>query len=64
MHLDENAALFYAARYGHLQTATLLLDRGADPNAHAPWRGSALKAARDHGHHELAALLLARGATA
>ena len=70
--LDRGAAVHYygdwplysAARNGHLQIATLLLDRGADPNARPFWAGgaTALEAARGNGHHEMVALLVARGA--
>jgi hypothetical protein len=41
---------------------TLLLDRGANPNARHIGFGVALEEARDEGHHAMVALLLARGA--
>ena len=64
VHYANDLALWHAARNGHLETATLLLDRGADPNAHSHWVGTALQEARDRGHPKIAALLRARGAIA
>jgi len=66
VHHRGDAALFCAALKGHLQIATLLLDRGADPNVNAPWDDgrTALISAQEHGHHQVVAvaLLLSRGA--
>ena len=62
VHYDNDWALHCTARYGRLETATLLLDRGADPNAHRHWVRTPLQVARRNGNHEVVALLLARGA--
>ena len=52
-------ALATAAEQGHLEIARLLLDRGADVNAHGY---AALREARDNGHEAVIALLLELGA--
>ena len=54
--------LLFAARHGDVQSATLLLDAGADVNDTAADRASALVIAAHSGHSALATLLLARGA--
>ena len=54
VHQENDAALWSAAREGHLETA--------DPNADSVLHMSALQSARRFGHHAVAALLLARGA--
>ena len=51
-----------AAAAGQRETALILLDHGADPNARTSSGFSPLDAARQNGDEELAELLLARGA--
>jgi ankyrin repeat protein len=55
---SDNAALLFAARHGHLVTATLLLDRGADA-----WSELAMQWAVENEHGTLVALLLERRRT-
>ena len=73
VHHDEDCALWNAVFTGQLETAILLLDRGANPNPVPPAggildmflrTGTLLETARERGHHEMVALLLARGAAA
>lgn len=54
--------LMFAARQGDLETANLLLDRGADLNVESAVDGSALIIATAAGHEKLALLLLEAGA--
>jgi outer membrane protein assembly factor BamB len=55
-------ALTFAADKGHLEVVTLLLDRGADPNAQDTfYRMRALDMALMNNHDGVAGLLLARG---
>ncbi len=56
--------LLFAARVGDLESARLLLDAGANPNAAASDRLSALGLATIRGHIDVAMLLLDRGADA
>ncbi|KAJ7775245.1 ankyrin repeat-containing domain protein, partial [Mycena olivaceomarginata] len=52
-----------AASYeGHMGTVTLLLAKGADPNAQGGMYGTALQAASYRGHMKTIALLLDKGA--
>ena len=63
VHTFNSVALHNAVYMGHLETSTLLLDRGADPNARSSWDNrTPLTMARERGHLEVAALLLSRGA--
>ena len=64
IHDGNDAALYFAAEYGHQETVVFLLDRGADPNAFVDWAEETciLTAARRNGHQKVVALLLARGA--
>jgi ankyrin repeat protein len=55
--------LMFAARQGDIDTARLLLDRGADVNAESGADGSALVIASAAGHEDLALLLLDAGAS-
>jgi ankyrin repeat protein len=55
-------ALMFAARSGDLDTATLLLEAGADIDRATAEYGSALVIASASGHEDLALLLLAEGA--
>ena len=56
VHLDNDDPLYGAVFYGHLETATLLLQRGASAtNRH-------LTVAVERGHHAVADLLRAHGA--
>lgn len=54
--------LLFAARYGDVAIARVLLDAGADVNEATPEDGSALVVAATGGHEKLALLLLERGA--
>jgi ankyrin repeat protein len=54
--------LWHAARAGHLDIATLLLDRGADPNANVYASGWPLRNAWVNKHESVKQLLLERGA--
>ncbi|KAG7289228.1 hypothetical protein NEMBOFW57_005593 [Staphylotrichum longicolle] len=60
----EGYPLQAAARNGRAEIVTLLLDRGANPNAFSPHirEGTALQAACTTGNTEVAKILLARGA--
>jgi len=55
-------ALLFAARQGDVDSARILLDKGASPNDTAPDGTTALVVASHSGHPEVAALLLERGA--
>jgi ankyrin repeat protein len=55
-------ALLHAAREDSLESAAILLDHGADPNAADPRGLSALRVAITNNNLDLAALLLERGA--
>lgn len=55
-------ALYAAARNGHTEVVTLLLDRGASPDAKGFFGGTALHWAAFNGHEETVQLLLTRGA--
>ncbi len=54
--------LLFAARAGHLASATLLVAAGADVNDTAPYGTSATVVAAHSGHGEVAAFLLDKGA--
>jgi ankyrin repeat protein len=54
--------LLFAARVGDLDTAKLLIERGADPNEGTEQDGSALVLASAGGHEKLALYLLDKGA--
>ena len=54
--------LWYAALLGHLEIATLLLNRGADPNANVYASGWPLRNAWANKHESIKQLLLERGA--
>ena len=56
VHYSDDQALQFATMYGHLETATLLLQRGATA------RNRILAAAVHRGHHAVADLLRAHGA--
>ena len=56
VHYENDAALWFSALYGHLDTAALLLQRGATARNHI------LDAALQYGRHEIAELLRAHGA--
>jgi ankyrin repeat protein len=53
--------LWYAAALGRRDMAMLLLDRGADPNAHVDSSGSAVYSAYSHKQWPMVELLRARG---
>lgn len=53
--------LWHCAALGHTEMATLLLERGADPNAHVDSSGSAVYSAYSHRQWELADLLRRHG---
>lgn len=53
--------LWYAAALGRHEMATLLLDRGANPNVHVDSSGSAVYSAYSHKQWQMAELLRARG---
>lgn len=55
-------ALLFAARVGDLESAKLLLAKGANVNDIAPWGTSALVVASHSGHTELAQYLIEKGA--
>lgn len=55
-------ALIWASYCGHTNLANLLLDRGADINAHGNFHITALVWAAGRGHTRLACNLIARGA--
>ena len=55
-------ALHFAARNGHMETARILLEAGADVNATHPELGNAVLIAAASGHEELAVYLLRKGA--
>ncbi|RYP19461.1 hypothetical protein DL767_009642 [Monosporascus sp. MG133] len=54
--------LFLAAKHGHYGIVKLLVDKGADVNAHDGHYGNALQAASQGGHEQIKKLLLDRGA--
>lgn len=54
-------SLYFASQGGHLEIAELLLENGADPNAHTRW-GTALQIAARRGHAGVAETLLQNGA--
>ena len=56
VHYDNDGALFWSARNGHLETSTLLLQRGATAT------NLILAVAVQHGRHAIADLLRAHGA--
>lgn len=62
--LDENGltALMWAAGYGQLSSARLLLDGGADKNYKGSHSQSPLHLAAAYGHHDVVKLLLNYGA--
>jgi ankyrin repeat protein len=53
--------LWYAAALGRHQMATLLLDRGANPNVHVDSSGSPVHSAYSHKQWQMVELLRARG---
>ena len=54
--------LLFAARLGDLETARLLVSKGADVNESTPEEGSALVVAAAAGHEDLATFLVEQGA--
>ena len=59
--IDANAALMFAAGYGHIETVDELLDQGADVNAKtSDGRYTALMFAAKNGHTEIVLDLLSR----
>ena len=54
--------LYNAVRSGKLTLVELLLDVGADINAHGEWSGFALETAASGAHHSVVRLLLRKGA--
>ncbi len=54
--------LYYTALAGLVESARLLLEKGADVNAHDGYRGNALQAASEMGHEAVVRLLLEKGA--
>ncbi len=62
MDKDGNTPLHDAARYGRIDVATLLLDRGADIESKNQFDLTALRRAARNGHLDVATLLLDRGA--
>lgn len=54
--------LLFAAQQGDIETASLLLEKGADVNYSAPDEGSALLLASSYGHEDLALFFLENGA--
>ena len=59
---DDMTALHWASRRGHLETAQVLLERGADVHIQDKENSTALRYALDKGHIEVARLLLEHGA--
>lgn len=59
---SSGVVLVAAAYSGCLETVTMLLDQGIDPDQGNPGFPTALGTARARGHREIEALLLARGA--
>jgi ankyrin repeat protein len=55
-------SLYLAAEYGHSGAVKLLLDKGADVNAHGGYYNNALQAASLRGHEAIVKLLLDKGA--
>jgi ankyrin repeat protein len=55
-------SLMIAADYGHYEMAKLLLDMGAQANAHGGYHGTAFQAASYGGHEAVVRLLLDKGA--
>ena len=59
---DEDQALFSAIEEGNADTAGLLLENGANPNAHGKWEEmNALQFAHDQGNQTIVALLESKG---
>jgi ankyrin repeat protein len=56
------SALYYMAFEGLHKAVALLLDKGADVNAHGGYYGNALQAASERGHEAVVRLLRDRGA--
>ena len=54
----------WASYRGHTELALMLLERGADVNAHGNYHISSLLWASGRGHVEIAKALLAKGAKA
>ena len=59
---EQYTLLQIAAKLGHVQTAKLLIDRGADINAVHKWVGTPLHLACGYGHLDMVNLLIERGA--
>ncbi|KAJ7283608.1 hypothetical protein C8J57DRAFT_739671 [Mycena rebaudengoi] len=60
--IQDDSPLCVASFYGHLQTAELLLEAGANVNVDGPPACSALEAASGEGHINIVHLLLEKGA--
>jgi 26S proteasome non-ATPase regulatory subunit 10 len=54
--------LFYAALFGHVDVAEVLLSKGADPNTKVEKDVTPLVVARARGHTDFVKYLLAHGA--
>jgi len=63
-HSETIPALYYTTRAGILQLSQLLLDNGADVNAHGGRDGNPLQIASYEGYEHLVKLFLERGADA
>jgi ankyrin repeat protein len=60
---DGDRPLVLAAEHGHLRVASLLIERGANINAHTGWMNrTALHCAAQRGHEDVVAFLLSKGA--
>ena len=55
-------SLHYAAYYGHLEIAEILISRGADLDADDPYYSTPLYLAAEEGHPEVVEFLISKGA--